>query len=127
MAKFGQVPYLGHMSEQTSSARVPRFTLADRLRKSREWAGLEQSELAERIGLGRTTIGNYERGVTPAKRPLLLSWAIATGVPLEWLRDGIEGNDGPGITASSTTPIQGYEAIVRPGFRRIATRLLAAA
>lgn len=67
---------------------VPQWTQQDRLRKAREDAGLDQGELGALVGIGRTTIGNYERGVTVAKRPVLLAWSMATGVPLEWLRDG---------------------------------------
>lgn len=67
---------------------IPRWTVRDRLRKAREHAALQQGELAERIGVGRSTISNYEAGVTEPKRPILLSWAMATGVPLEWLVSG---------------------------------------
>jgi transcriptional regulator with XRE-family HTH domain len=104
------------MSTHADSGLVPEFTVADRLRKAREYAGLEQNELAERIGLGRTTISNYERGTTPPKRPLLLSWAMATGVSLDWLR----GFDVPGatggqrLTTDSNGDIRGYLRVIHP-------------
>lgn len=73
---------------------MPEWTVTDRLRKSREHAGLDQQQLADKIGMARTTVSNYENGITPPKRPILLSWAMATGVPLKWLQTGQRGPDG---------------------------------
>ena len=67
---------------------VPKSTLADRLRKAREHAGLEQAELAERMGVGRNTVSNYERASHAPREIVLRAWAMATGVPVEWLRTG---------------------------------------
>ena len=76
------------MTTLTDIGTVPQWTLADRLRKARENAGMDQQQLSDRIGMGRTTISNYESGVTAPKRPILLSWSMATGVPLIWLETG---------------------------------------
>jgi transcriptional regulator with XRE-family HTH domain len=75
------------MSNQVpaSPSAVPDWTLPDRLVKARKHAGLEQAELADLTGLSRATISNCERGVTPPTRPILLSWAVGTGVDLDWL------------------------------------------
>ncbi len=55
---------------------VPAFTVHDRCRKAREWAGLEQDELAERVGISRQTVGNYERGDVHTLKVLVLrAWA----------------------------------------------------
>lgn len=70
------------------------WSLTDRLRKAREHAGLKQQELADRIGVSRGAVGNYEQGITEPKRPVLLSWALATRVPLKWLQTGQRGPDG---------------------------------
>ena len=67
---------------------IPEWTLGDRLRKSREDAGLSQAQLAEALAVSRNTIGNAETG---ARRPLpitIRAWADATGVPLPWLLTG---------------------------------------
>ena len=77
--------YLDHMTEAPHPAMVPQWTLGDRMRKARETAGLKQAELAERIGIGRSSIVNYESGRADPSRPVLLSWALATGVAYEWL------------------------------------------
>ena len=97
----------------SASGHVPEWTVQDRLRKARESAGLEQAELAARIGVARTTIGNYERGITPPKRPLLLSWALATGVPSDWLESGKESPDGDGEPGGVVVRHQGLEPRTR--------------
>ena len=75
------------MSIQAAGA-VPDWTMADRLRKAREYAALEQGQLAQMIGASRTTIGNAERGANKPRRPLVIAWAMATGVDLTWLETG---------------------------------------
>lgn len=67
---------------------IPQITLGVRLRLARESVGLDQQELADLLGIAQRSIGNYEREVTRPKRPVLLSWALATGVPLGWLTEG---------------------------------------
>ena len=78
------------MSISTDIGAVPTWTVADRLRKAREHAGLDQTELADLVGISRNTISNYERGQTAPKRPVLLAWSLATGVPRAWLETGAE-------------------------------------
>lgn len=71
-----------------STGFIPQWTLADRLRKAREQIGLDQTEFADRLGVSRSSVSNYERGTTAPRRIVLNAWAMATGVPIEWLRDG---------------------------------------
>lgn len=66
---------------------IPEWTLADRLRKARELTGLSQSEFADQIGVSRNTIGSAEKG-GPVRRITLNAWAMATGLPVEWLENG---------------------------------------
>jgi transcriptional regulator with XRE-family HTH domain len=73
---------------ETAPGLVPAWTLADRLRKARVHRGLEQGQLADLIGIGRSSIGNYERGEQTPKRPVLLAWSVVTGVPLKWIETG---------------------------------------
>ena len=84
---------------------VPEWTMADRLRKARESAGLEQRELAADIGVSRNTVHNYERGRVVPRRPVVLAWAIRTGVPVSWLWDGAD-DDAPREVAPPSTPWQ---------------------
>ena len=69
--------------------RIPEFTIGDRLRKARELTGLDQGPFADEIGVSRGTVSNYEAGKTTAiKRLYLRTWAMRTGVPVEWLATG---------------------------------------
>lgn len=73
------------MSEQT--AAPIDFTLGDRLRKARVRAGLDQTELAQRIAVSRGTVSNYElgRGKRPPKTLVLRAWAHECGVTYDEL------------------------------------------
>ena len=66
---------------------VPALTLARRLYLARDELGLNQTEFAGRIGVSRRSVVNYESGRSHPGRPVLLSWALATGVPLEWFEE----------------------------------------
>lgn len=66
----------------------PQWTLGDRLRKAREHAGLQQAELADEIGIARRSLITYESDRTAPKRPVLLAWAMRTGVDSRWLETG---------------------------------------
>jgi transcriptional regulator with XRE-family HTH domain len=64
---------------------------------------MEQGELADRIGISRGTVGNYElnRGQRPPKVVILRAWAHECGVPYEWLVDGFRG---PGVRHQGLEP-----------------------
>jgi DNA-binding XRE family transcriptional regulator len=67
---------------------IPQWTLGDRLRKARESAGLGQAELADKIGIARTSIVTYENDRQTPRQPVLLSWALCCCVDLTWLVAG---------------------------------------
>ena len=70
-------------------------TLGDRIAGAREAAGLEQKELARRLGVGEGTIQRWEddRAEPRANRINMLSGML--GVSLRWLLNG-EG-EGPAV------------------------------
>lgn len=78
------------MSSATAGV-VPQWTVADRLRKAREHAGMTQAQLAETIGVAQRSVSAYENGQTTPRRPVALAWALATHVPFAW----IVGDDDP--------------------------------
>jgi transcriptional regulator with XRE-family HTH domain len=75
---------------ERSGRMVPQFTLADRLRKARDVTKLNQQEFGEIIGLSRKQIVNLENETTAARKPLVIAWAFATGVDVDWLLTGQE-------------------------------------
>lgn len=66
---------------------TPTWTLGDRLAKAREHAGIGVQQMAELLGVSRTTITNYEHGHTPAGRAVVLAYASITGVASSWIDD----------------------------------------
>lgn len=71
-----------------SMTTVPRWTLADRLAKARHHCGYTQGELADRLGISRNSVSNYESGTTVPRRLVLRAWAEECAVPVEWLESG---------------------------------------
>lgn len=67
---------------------VPTITLGHRLRIAREFAGLDQGELADRSEMSRASIVNYELGYRTPRKLYLRALADATGVDLHWLETG---------------------------------------
>jgi transcriptional regulator with XRE-family HTH domain len=95
---------------------IPQWTLGDRLRKAREHAGMDQLELANRIGISRNTVSNYElgNGTRAPKVVVLRAWAHECGVPYEWVVDNFR----PTVTVRS--PFIGeWMSSTRPGHRLI--------
>ncbi len=92
------------MSTAHGHTAIPAFTVADRLRKAREFVGLDQAELAADIDVSRATIGNYETGRVKPRVIVMKAWALRTGVPLGWLQTGAAASPHPpegdgGLTA----------------------------
>jgi transcriptional regulator with XRE-family HTH domain len=90
------------MTTLTALGTVPEWTITDRLRKARELTGMDQTEFADALGVSRSTVSNYERGSRVYRRPVLLAWAMSSGVPLEWLHTGQQSAPQPG-------PVEGLD------------------
>lgn len=60
----------------------PRHSLIIALIKARHDAGLTQRQLAERLDLGRGTVGNWESGARQPRLDALDAWASALGLRL---------------------------------------------
>lgn len=93
------------MTTAYDMGNVPPIEVKHRLLIAREYAGLEQAELAERIGVSRNTIGNMEKGRGKPRQIVLNAWALATGVPVKWIENGdAPSPDGDGgITSPGST------------------------
>ena len=81
---------------------TPTWTLADRLRKARDVLGVDQAEMAHRLGVHTRTVARYEQGVMTPKRATLLGWAVACGVDPAWLEGTSADDDGEAVTEAVT-------------------------
>jgi transcriptional regulator with XRE-family HTH domain len=83
-----------------TTTTIPEWTLHDRLHKAREFAGLTQGQLADRLECGEKTVWRAENTDAPIKRGTVLAWAVACGVDPAWLLTGevIEGADTQAVT-----------------------------
>lgn len=102
LRKLTRRAILGAMTTQRYE-RIPVFTPGDRLRKARELAGLDQGELSEATGISRSTVSHLELDKAPLKSSYVKLWAMATGVPPEWLATGGASTDPGNGGASMTT------------------------
>jgi transcriptional regulator with XRE-family HTH domain len=79
--------------------RVPAWTRGDRLRKARLLTGLTARDFADKIGVSHGTVSNAEGDKHDVRKIVLNAWAMATGVPVEWLETG--------VASPSPTPPEG--------------------
>lgn len=82
------------------------ISLGRRIKAARTLSGLEQIELAELIGIGRASIGSWERGETQPNATQFVRIARATGMTIEWLAEGINDELAPaGAGANFVHPL----------------------
>jgi transcriptional regulator with XRE-family HTH domain len=75
--------------------QVPAWDTADRMRKALRHADIGVQEMADYLGVSRTSASNWINGrIAPGPQTLRL-WALRTGVSLEWLA-GMDPNSGRG-------------------------------
>jgi transcriptional regulator with XRE-family HTH domain len=74
---------------------VPVWTIGDRLRKARTSAGLSTKDLADALGVHSATVSRFEADGAVPRRGYVTLWALRCGVSVEWLREGVEPDDGP--------------------------------
>lgn len=67
---------------------VPVIDVRHRIAIARDYAGIKQSELAEQLGMSRSTLASIEQGVRKPRRGEIIAIAFATGVDLNWLETG---------------------------------------
>lgn len=86
----------------------PAWTLVDRLKKSRILADLDQTQIANALGIARNTVSNWETGRSEPSASAFVRWARVTGVSLEWLAEGIAE------TTTAPAEARAVEGGVRP-------------
>jgi len=67
---------------------TPAASIGERIRQARKAGGLNQSDLAERVGVTQPAVANWESGVHDPRRLMLAKLAEALSVPMEWLAEG---------------------------------------
>lgn len=61
-----------------------------RMELALEYGSVSVNDIARHLGVSRTTISNYLHGRTEPRRGDLIAWAMACGVPFDWLV-GVDG------------------------------------
>lgn len=93
------------MSTSTEGSAVPQWDLTDRLAKSLKESGMSVQKMADYLDVHRNTVSAWINGRTPISTQSLRLWALRTGVPFIWIRDGLEPPtapfDGPDGAASA--------------------------
>lgn len=103
------------------SGEIPKWTVADRVRKARLYAGMSQAALAEEAGLARSGVALIEGGGSSPRRATLRVIAMATGVDSTWLETGKTPAGEPGggsecaIRESNPEPTGSGRVIPLPG------------
>lgn len=76
------------MTTAYEAGKIPEIQMRHRMRIAREAANLEQGDLAQLMGVSRTTVSNTEKGRSVPQRVVVNAWALATGTPVSWLMNG---------------------------------------
>jgi transcriptional regulator with XRE-family HTH domain len=83
------------MSISTDGVAIPEWDLADRLSKSLRVAGMTAQEMADYLEVHRNSVSAWMNGrIMPSGQTIRL-WALRTGVPYEWVRNGVNPSDSP--------------------------------
>ena len=67
---------------------IPQFEIRHCVKLAREYADLQQSELAEITGMARSAIAHIESGKSIPRKSSINLIAMATGVDRVWLETG---------------------------------------
>lgn len=103
------------MTTQTVSP-APEMPIWARLHMARFLAGLEVRELCALTGISRNTVANYESSSWDRKRnpAYIRLWALATGVPYEWLAGDAPNGGGASSGIKAGYRLDGESAAIVP-------------
>lgn len=76
------------MTSAYNQGEVPEFQMRHRLQLAREKAGYSREQLAAAMDVSRNTVTNAEAGRTAPRKIMLNAWALACGVPVDWIITG---------------------------------------
>lgn len=89
------------MSTSTAERQsIPQWDLADRMAKALRESRMSVQQMADYLEVHRNTVSAWLHGRTPPSSQTVRLWALRTGVPYDWVRDGAgpdeTGPDGDG-------------------------------
>lgn len=100
---------------------VPEFDLADRMRKALRTSHVGVQEMADYLGVARNTVSTWINGKIQPSMQTVRLWALRTGVPYVWLKDGRPhesphpaGPEGGHVAATNDYSLQGTSGVVVP-------------
>ena len=97
------------------------MSFGDQLKKRREELGLSRSELADRLRVSRSAVGNYETGVSAPKEEVLLRLFDALHVEPNYLyRDAYRGG-GEGVSDEERSLLEKYRRLGLSGRQTLHT------
>lgn len=98
----------------------------EQLRKRREELGISRAELAGRLGISRSAVGNYETGVSAPKEEVLLRLFDALGVDPNYLyRDAYCAHGGGIRSDEEQALLDGYRRLSLAGRQTVHTMVRA--
>ncbi|WP_295012671.1 helix-turn-helix transcriptional regulator [uncultured Microbacterium sp.] len=87
----------------------PTWTTAERYRRARLLAGMEQAELATALGVARATVSAWETGRTEPSMSNFVRIARLTGQPLDWFAAGVNDESPAEAGLSDVVRLEGLE------------------
>lgn len=91
-----------------------RTLMASRVRQAMARAGLNQTSLAERIGLDQGSVSRYLRGKVDITLPVLARIAVATGHPHEYFMWRFREDVSTLAKIEKLVPVEGWGALTAP-------------
>lgn len=98
--------------------------LGKRIKARREELGLSQAQLAEKVGVGKTSISNYEKDVSSPNEPILIKLFDALKCDANYLyADYIVTDDGFILTEHEKELIETYRSLDEIGKQAVCSIL----
>lgn len=76
------------MPPSVTPAQIDALSIGERIREARKELGLNQVDLARKIGVSQPAVANWESGVHDPRRLMLVKIADALQVSADWLASG---------------------------------------
>jgi repressor LexA len=97
------------------------MSFGERMRQRREELGISRAELAEKLGVSRSAVGNYEISISAPKEEVLLRLFDALNVDANYLyRDSFRG-EGEASSQEERSLLQSYRRLTRSGRQTVHT------